>query len=238
MKLRMAVDQTSLERRWRYGLGVRILIGFVALFMYGIAAVLICLPLLESGSDHSFDWIIYLTGGMMVLFGMFMTFYWMVLARTSIRLNGANLEAIVPAHHTWYLAPEFRRIDVPLRKIRSVDRRQEIWRSFGASNLRESLSIVTDGGERIGVVSNSLGYSPTLPIDDIASSIASAAGVSVTNGGTVRSKDLGLYGATSSSWNEPKLDPAVASAARRAAYRTMQIVTALMLVTLVLRGCF
>ncbi len=43
--------------------------------------------------------------------------------------------------------------------------------------MRDALSIVTEDGERIGLLSNTLGNLSTLPVDDVANAIAAAAGV-------------------------------------------------------------
>jgi hypothetical protein len=101
--------------------------------------------------------------------------------------------------------------------------------------MRDALSIVTVSGERIGLFSNTLGSASTLPLDDVANAIAAAAGVPVTDDGTVRTRASGLYGAAASSWTERPLDEADANKARRGVKLTLAICTALLLLTFLVR---
>jgi hypothetical protein len=144
----------------------------------------------------------------------------------------------VPDGHNALLVPRFRTLRLPLGEIRSVERREEISKSLGLSTLRESLSIVTATGERIGLFSNTNGAISALPLDAIAGAIASAAGIAVTDDGTVMAKAQGLYGAASSSWSERPLDAGSAIKARQVAVRTLQILVGLMTLGFVLRACF
>jgi hypothetical protein len=222
---------------WSYGRGNQILIGFVAAFMFGVAALLFNLPALVGGAGHDTDWMVECFAIVMTGFGVFVSFGLTAVVRTRISLDANALDATVPAHHNWLLIPSFRSIALPLSEIRSVERRREIVRWFGVTSLRESLSVVTAGGERIGLISNTNGPSIQFPLSEIADAIASAAGTSVTDAGTVRSNAQGLYGEASSNWTEPALDPASASQARRIAIRTAQICGVLVLFTIALRAC-
>jgi hypothetical protein len=213
------------------------MLGFVAAFMFGVAALLFSLPLLLGGSDPSINGIVYVTAIIMAGFGLFMTFGLIGVVRTQISIRGTSLDAMVPHGHSRLLVPHFRAIALPLEQIRSVERRQEAFRSFGLINLRDSLSIVTSAGERIGLFSNTLGPAAQLPLDDIAAAIASGAGIGVTDGGTVWTKAPGLYGEASSSWTEQPLDETSAIKVRRTAVRTAQIAGTLVLLVIVLRAC-
>jgi hypothetical protein len=225
------------DRTWRFGTSTRAIIGFAAVFMYGAAVLLFSLPLIAGVSDPTGSWIVDATGAVMVGFGLFMTFGLIAIVRTRISLNATTLEATVPSHHSLLLVPSFRVIALPVTQIRSVERRQEAFRSFGLTNLRDSLSVVTTGGERIGIFSNTSGPSSQLPLDEIADAIASAAGTSVTDAGTVWTKAPGLYGEASSSWSEQRLDDTGAMKVRRAAVRTAQLFVVLLLLVIVLRTC-
>jgi hypothetical protein len=216
---------------------MRIMLGFAAVFMFAVAAVLFSLPLLVGGGDPGANSIVAITGIIMVGFGLFMTFGLIGVVRTQIGLKGPNLEATVPQHHSRLLVPKFRVIAVPLGQIRAVETRQEAFRSFGLVNLRQSLSIVTSDGERIGLFSNTLGPAAQLPLDEIAGAIAAGAGVAVTDAGTVWTTAPGLYGEASSAWREQPLDQAGAIKVRGAALRTAQIAGTLMLLVLALRAC-
>jgi len=224
-------------RTWKFSFGSRMLIGFLVAFEFAIAALLFSLPILLGGSDHSFDWFIEAVAVVMLAFGLFFAFALLAMSRTRISLFPKALDALVPDHHNRLLFPHFRAIRLPISEIRSVERRQEICRSFGLSTLRESLSLVTTSGERIGLFSNTQGPASQLPLDEIAGAIASAAGVAVTDDGTVFSKAQGLYGAASSSWNEPPLAAASATKARQAVARTVQITLALVYLTFIIRSC-
>ncbi len=216
---------------------MRIMLGFAAVFMFAVAALLLSLPLLVGGSDPAANAIIAITAIIMAGFGLFMTFGLIGVVRTRIGIKGPNLEATVPQHHSRLLVPKFRVIALPIAQIRAVETRQEAFRSFGLVNLRQSLSIVTSDGERIGLFSNTLGPTVQLPLDEIAGAIAAGAGVAVTDAGTVWTKAPGLYGEASSSWREQPLDQAGAIKVRRTAIRTMQIVVTLVLLTFALRAC-
>ncbi|HET6275171.1 MAG TPA: hypothetical protein VFE16_04440 [Candidatus Cybelea sp.] len=222
---------------WRFSLAARIGLGVLAAFIFSIAALIFSLPLMYDNGDHSVDWIVILTAIVIVGFGIFATFALIVAIRTEITLGATALEATVVAGHNLLLVPRMREVRLPLAQIRSVERRCEIFRRLGLYTQREALSIVTADGERIGLFSNTLGTLSTLPIDEVANAIAAAAGIAVTDDGTVWAKGSGLYGAASSSWTERPLDAASASKARRAAVLTVQICTALLLLTFVLRSC-
>jgi hypothetical protein len=227
----------SENRTWRYGLAARIVLGAVAVFMFGVAAFLISIPLTFGAGDQTGDWIIGVTALVTVGFALFVTFGLVAVLRTRISLDGASLDAMLPNGHNLLLVPRFRTIRLPVTEIRSVERREEISKSFGLSTLRESLSVVTTEGERIGLFSNTNGALITLPLGVIADAIASAAGISVTDDGTVMTKAQGLYGAASSTWTERPLDPASAVKARQVAMRTLQILVGLMTLGFVLRAC-
>lgn len=231
------VTSPPADRTWRFGTGMRVMLGFAAVFMFAVAALLFSLPLIVGGSDPAANGIIAVTGIIMTGFGLFMTFGLIGVVRTQIGIQGPNLEATVPQHHNLLLVPRFRVIEVPLAHIRAVETRQEAFRSFGLVNLRNSLSIVTSDGERIGLFSNTLGPAAQLPLDEIAGAIASGAGVAVTDAGTVWTKAPGLYGEASSSWREQPLDQAGAIKVRRAAVLTAQIAGTLLLLVLALRAC-
>jgi hypothetical protein len=225
------------DRTWRFGTSTRAMIGFAAVFMYGVAALLFSLPLISGVSDPTGNWIVDATGVIMVGFALFMTFGLVALVRTRISLNATTLEATVPSHHSLLLVPRFRVIALPLTQIRSVERRQEAFHSLGLTNLRDSLSVVTTGGERIGIFSNTSGPASQLPLDEIADAIASAVGTSVTDAGTVWTKAPGLYGEASSSWTEQRLDDIGAMKARRMATRTAQLFVVMILLVIGVRAC-
>jgi hypothetical protein len=213
------------------------MLGFAAIFMFGVAASLFSLPVLLGGHDPSINAIVYVTAIIMAGFGLFMTFALIGVVRTHISISATNLDATVPHGHSRLLVPHFRVIALPLEQIRSVERRQEAFRSFGLISLRDSLSIVTSGGERIGLFSNPSGPAARLPLDDITAAIASGAGIAVTDAGTVWTKAPGLYGEASSSWTEPPLDQTSAIKVRRTAVRTAQIAGTLVLLAIALRAC-
>lgn len=221
---------------WRFSLATRIGIAIFAAFTFGVAALLFALPF-AFDDDRSGDWMVVLTGIAMMGFGIFASFGLTAAVRTRVTLDANMLDATVVTGHNALLVPHFREVRLPLPEIRSVERRCEIFRTLGFITTREALSIVTDNGERIGLFSNTLGNASTLPLDEVADAVAAAAGVSVTDDGTVRTKGSGLYGAASSSWSERPLDEASASKGRRTALVTAQICTVLLLLTLVLRAC-
>jgi hypothetical protein len=224
------------DRTWRFGTSTRVIIGFVTVFMYGVAVLLFSVPFMAGMSDPAGNVIVEATAAVMAGFGLFMTFGLIAVVKTRIGINAATLDAIVPSHHT-LLVPHFRTIALPLAQIRTVERRQEAFRSFGLTNLRQSLSVVTTGGERIGIFSNTSGPASQLPLDEIADAIASGAGTTVTDAGTVWTKAGGLYGEASSSWSEQRLDDTTAMKVRRAANRTAILFAALILLVIALRAC-
>jgi len=225
------------NRTWGYAALSKIAIGVVAAFMFGFAALLFSLPSQGISKDHSADWMVYLTGVILAGFGIFVSVGLSVALRTRISIDARDLNATFPDHHNWLLVPSFRSVRIPLTDIHSVELREEIFKTFGLSNSRVALSIVTASGERIGLVNATNGSASTLPVDDIAAGIAAAAGLPITDDGTVFSKVPGLYGVAASTWSEPRLDEKTAGEARRTVVRTMQIVAGLMLLGFVLRAC-
>jgi hypothetical protein len=205
--------------------------------MYGTAAVVFAIPAMSGEPDGSGDWMVYCCGAVVAGFAVFVTFGFIAVVRTRIALSATALEGTVPAGHNLLLVPAFRTLGVPIAEIRSVERRREIVRVLGLSNLRESLSVVTGDGTRIGLFANTSGPSSQLPLGEIADAIAAAAGIDVTDGGTVRTKAPGLYGTAASTWNEPKLDDAAAAAATKTALRTVQLSGVLVLLVIALRAC-
>ncbi len=229
------------NRSWGYGLAARLTVGSLAALMFGTAALMFGLPVMFGNGDHSGDWMLDVTGIVIAGFGLFLTFGLVAYVRTRISLvagpDGTSLDATVIDGHNLLFAPRFRTIRLPVGRIRSVERRQEIFRTLGLSNMLDSLSIVTDGGERIGLFSNANGSIVRLPLETIAGAIASAARIGVTDDGTVLTAPRGLYGEASSSWTERPLDGAAAIKARRAVTRTLQILVALMMLGVALRAC-
>jgi hypothetical protein len=229
------------SQTWGYGIGARIVLGFLAAFMYGVVILLFCIPVLAGGTDPTGNAIIYVTGTIMAGFALFLTFGLIAIARTRItlqmRAGGAVLDAIVPGGHNLLLVPRLRAVRLPVAEIRSVERRQEVVRSFGLSSLRDALSVVTTTGERIGLFSTAASSLINLPLPAVADAIAAAAGVAVTDDGTVVTKASGLYGEASSSWTEKPLDAPAANKARRVAAVTLQIVVGLMMLTFIIRAC-
>jgi|GEM_PF-2201584 len=229
------------DRTWTYGPAARIVVGLLVVVIFGVAGLLFVLPVILGGVDRGGLTIIDVTGVVIAGFGVFMAFGLSAFARTRISLvtglGGVSLEATVPVGHNRFLMPRFRTTRLPAREIGSVERRVEVFRTFGLTSMRESLSVVPDGGERIGLFSNANGSLNRLPLAEIAAAIAAAAGVAVTDDGTVLTKGRGLYGEASSTWNERPLDAPSASKARRAATRTLQILVGLMMLGFVLRAC-
>ncbi|HEX3466739.1 MAG TPA: hypothetical protein VHT05_01410 [Candidatus Elarobacter sp.] len=225
------------DRVWRFDTSTRVIIGIAAGFMYGFAVLLFCLPLITGVNDPAGNVAVAATGLIMLGFGAFMTFGYVAVDRTRIRVTATELDATVPSHHSRLLVPHFRAIALPLAQIASVERRQEAFRSFGLVNMRDSLSIVTTAGERIGIFSNTRGPASTLPLDEIADAIAAGAGTTVTDAGTVWTKAPGLYGEAASSWTEPRLDDPHAAKARRMAARTAAAFVILFTLVIVVRAC-
>ncbi len=230
------VARAQSAKTWRVALGTRIAIGFLAVFLFAIAALMFGLPFIYGAGVHGADWIVIATGLVVMGFAVFVTFALVAVVRTHLTIDAAMLEATVVAGHDWLLVPRFRSVRLPLSDIRSVERRREIFRTLGFSTMRDAVSLVKPGGERIGLFSNTLGSADTLPLDEVADAIAAAAGISVTDDGTVITRGSGLYGAASSTWTERPLDPVAARKARHGAIVVAQICSALLLLTFVLRA--
>ncbi len=225
-------------RTWRYDRFTCVLIAVAAAFLAGIALLIIALPWVLAGDgDPGPGWTLDLCGSAIFGIASFMLFGVIAMLRTRIRLAGTVLDATVADGHNALLVPHFRTIALDVATLRSVEKRQEIVRSFWLSNLRESISIVTASGERIGLVSATYGVSVQFPVEDAAAAIAAAAHLPLTDDGTVRSTASGLYGAASSAWTERPMDPEAASKARRTALLTTQIIFGLFVLTTLLRAC-
>ncbi len=229
--------KTSQERTWRYGIASRIISGVVAAFLFSIAAFFFSFQFFVSNADRGGVWVFDIVGVILMALALFMGFALLAVVLTEIRLTGTTLVATVPFGHNRLLVPHFRTVTLQLASIRSVERRVEVYRTLGLSNMRESLSVVTASGERVGLFSNTKGSTSQLPLADIADGIACAVGITVTDDGTVRVKAPALYGAASSSWSERSLDASSASKATQAATLTVQILAALMLLGIGLRAC-
>ena len=212
-------------------------IGVVVVFMFGVAAFLIGIPLLVPGNLTGVAWVLDVCGLVVAGFGCFMLSGLIAFSRMQISLSPAGLDATLTAGNSRWLVPRFRTISLTVAEIRSVERRDEISRMLGLSTQFQSLSIVTTKGERIGLFSNAATAAAKLPLEEIASAIAAAAGVPVSDGGTVLIKRAGLYGDASSSWTEQPLDPVNAVKAKRTAALTMQILVGVVMLCAVLRAC-
>jgi hypothetical protein len=182
-------------------------------------------------------WISAVAGIVVFGFAVFASFAFAAAVAVRITLGNAALDATIVERHNIFLLPRFRHVRLPVSQVRSVERRCEVFRTLGFYSMREALSIVTSGGERIGLCSDTMGSAATIPLDAVAAGIAAAAGIAVTNDGTVRTKGSGLYGAASSSWTETPLDSVRANTARRAAVVTLQVCSAIILLTFALRAC-
>jgi hypothetical protein len=222
---------------WAYGIGPRVLLVLVALFMYGVAAFLALVPLMVGRSETGLDVFLILCGLVVAGLATFMLFGFLAFMKAKISLDATALHATIVAGHNRLLVPRFEDVVVPIDEIASVERRTEVLRSFGLSSLRESLSIVTTAGRRIGLCSKINTAVGSLPFDEIAATLASATGKDVIDRGTVMVKGGGIYGETPSTWNEPALDPASAAKARKTAALTMQILVGMVMFIFVLRAC-
>jgi len=225
------------DQVWGFGVGPRVMIGVLVAFTFGLVVLLFALPAIVRRSDPTATLMIDALAVVMLAFGIFYAFGLTAIVRTRIALDGSTLRATVPSHHNLLLVPFFRSIALPVTDIAAVEQRQEAVRSWGLTTLRDSLSIVTVEGERIGLFSDTAGPSLGLPLDDIAAGIAGAAHLEVTQAPMVWSRAPGLYGAASSSWSETPLDASAAANARRIATLTAQICAALILLVFVLRAC-
>jgi hypothetical protein len=219
---------------WRCSLTTRIALGILAFFMFGFAAILGMLPL--SLGAASGGWIVILPATVMAGFGVFATFALVAAVKSRLTLSSSTLKATVVSGHNLLLVPRFRNVRLQLAEIRAVERRCELFRSFGFVSMRDALSVVTVAGERIGLFSDTMGNASTFPIDEVAAAIAGAAGISVTDDGTVRTEGSGLYGAALSSWSERPLDDRQAAKARRTAVLTVQICTGLLMLAFLVRA--
>jgi hypothetical protein len=226
---------TQKGKTWRVALSTRIVIGFLAVFMFVIAAVMFDVPFMVGGTDHSGDWIVDVAALVVTGFGVFAFFALVAALRTHLTLGATSLEGTVVEGHNRLLVPKFRSFRLALSDIRSVERRTEMFRTAGLTTMRDAVSLVTTAGERIGLFSDTLGSAQTMPVDDVSNAIAAAAGIAVTDDGTVRTKGSGLYGAASSTWTETPLDATSAIKARHTALFTAQFCTALLLLVFVLR---
>jgi hypothetical protein len=225
------------SRNWGFGLAPKVILGVGAGFMLGFAVLLFCLPLIATPVDATSLWIVDATAAILLGFACFFVFGLIALARSHVAIDGSVLRATIPDHHNWLLVPSFRTVAIEVAQIRSVERREEAVRALGFTTMRQSLSIVTANGERIGLFSNTENAVGQMPIDEIAAAIAAGAGIGVADDGLVNSRAAGLYGAASSAWTEKPLDAAGAAKARRAGARTAQVVGALLLLTLLVRAC-
>ena len=223
-------------RTWRYALSSQIMLAILTVFMFAAAALIVATPALVGGPASGFDYTIPIFAGVIACFGVFAFFGLLAVVRTRVSLDATTLSATVPGDHVAFLIPTFRAVRLPIAEIRSVERREEIFKQFWTTNLRDSLSVVTKAGERIGLVSATVG-TIQFPLDEMADAIARAAGVEVTDDGTVRTKAPGLYGEASSSWTETPLDEKSANAARDRVLLGMQIAAGLILLGVVLRAC-
>jgi hypothetical protein len=209
----------------------------IVVFLFGVAAFFFAAPWIlgpnAAGLVAFFDVLGVFMGGL----ALFMAFGLIAVSRAHLRLNGATLDGELIGGRTRLFAPRFRAINLPVRDIRSVERREEIVRKFGFTTLRESLSLVTADGTRIGLFSNTYGAFGQMPLAEIASAIAAAADIAVTDRGSVLTTATSLYGQAEPTWNEPPLDPAAAAKARRTATRTMQILVTVVLMLSLLRTC-
>jgi hypothetical protein len=223
-------------RTWRFSPSTRIALAFLVVVRFGFAALIFSLPF-TLGGDRGADWTVVATGLVMAGFGVFAAFGFVAAMKTRVTLDGGTFDATVVSGHDALLVPRFRHVRLAVSDIRSVERRCEVFQSFGFSSMRDALSIVTLAGERIGLCSDTMGSAGTLPLDTVADAVAAAAGVVVTDDGTVRIRGSGLYGATSSTWTEAPLDNYRAARARRGAIVTLEACSLILLLTFALRAC-
>jgi hypothetical protein len=222
---------------WSYNLASKVVLTILAVGVTALGVAIVLLPFAIGPAPEAAFWTLELSGAVIVGFGVFLVFGLSAVLRTRLTLDRTSLRGLVPNGAGRLLVPRFRAIDVPVAEIRSVERRAEIVKAFGFTTARESLSIVTAGDQRIGLFSNADTSLIRLPLTTIAGAIATAAGVAVTDRGTVLTTAKGLYGEAASSWTEPPLDAAAATRARRATVITLQIIVALMMLTYILRAC-
>ena len=231
------LSHASAAKTWRYGIGARLGFAAIVVLILGLAAFFFAAPFVLGPNAAGLIVFFFVLGVPMAALGLFMAVGFIAVVRALISLDGSTLDAELIAPPKRPFVPSFRSLHLPVNQIRSVEKREEIVRKYGFTTVRNSLSLVTTNGERIGLFSNNVGSIGQMPLDEIAGAIASAAGIPVTDRGSVLTTTAGLYGEAEATWNEPPLDPAAATKARRTAARTMQILVSVVLLLSLLRTC-
>jgi hypothetical protein len=131
------------------------------------------------------------------------------------------------------------RAQLPYDAIASVERREEVYVSFGLVTVQHAFSLVTRDGARLplGVMAENWGYQ--LPFDQAAQKIAERAGCSVIDRGAVRVG--GVFHAMARDlppWTIESMPPLERKRWDRRATRTMQFLMLLIVSIFTLRACF
>ena len=131
------------------------------------------------------------------------------------------------------------RAQLPYGAIASVERREEVYVSFGLVTVQHAFSLVTRDGARLplGVMAGNWGYQ--LPFDQAAQKIAERAGCSVIDRGAVRVGGvLRAMARDVPPWMIKSMPPLERKRWDRRATRTMQFLMVLLVAIFTLRACF
>jgi hypothetical protein len=131
------------------------------------------------------------------------------------------------------------RAQLPYDAIASVERREEVYVSFGLVMVQHAFSLVTRDGARLplGVIPENWGYQ--LPFDQAAQEIAERAGCSVIDRGAVRVGGvLRAMACDVPPWTIDSMLPLERKRWDRRAARTVQFLMLLLVAIFTLRACF
>jgi hypothetical protein len=131
------------------------------------------------------------------------------------------------------------RAQLPYDAIASVERREEVYVSFGLVTVQHAFSLITRDGARLplGVMAGNWGYQ--LPFDQAAQKIAERAGCSVIDRGAVRVGGvLRAMARDVPPWTIESMPALERKRWDRRATRTMQFLMLLLVAIFTLRACF
>ena len=209
------------------------IVAFSAGVLFVIAAVL---PLADPGT-HPASLAIWLLALVLFAVGLFMVLLGLSLF-SRIEVGKERLKLRVPLWRGAMPWIPWVRGEIPFSDIRAVERRDEIYSSFGIPSMQTAYSIANAEGRRIV-----LGYRSPLaawnyPLDEAAVLIADKAGVKLVDrggvkiGGIVRSAIQGPP-----SWDTPSVSEEERQATQAKAARALGLVFAFMAAVVALRAC-
>jgi hypothetical protein len=167
-------------------------------------------------------------------------FFLLSLSQNAIRIEVGpeRLKLRLPRMRGPLMLPSLVRAELPYSSIAAVERRDEIYSSFGMVTVQDAFSLVTRDGARFPLGTMAENWGSQLRFDQAAERIAQRAGATVTDRGAVRVGGiLRAIVRGTPAWGSETLTPVERNIWHARSVRTLRILGLIIALLAVARAC-